>query len=77
MVGGFGPAGQIRAIRGEDGYVERTRILLEGDIPSPINPAPGCRFYGRCPVRQDICSATAPELTGDGRGGFVACHFAG
>lgn len=57
--------------------VERTRILLEGDIPSPINPAPGCRFYGRCPVRKDICAATAPELVPDSRGGLVACHFAG
>jgi len=57
--------------------VKRTRILLEGDIPSPINPPPGCRFYGRCMYRQTSCQETEPELAANGSGGLVACHFAG
>jgi peptide/nickel transport system ATP-binding protein len=57
--------------------VKRTRLLLEGDIPSPINPPPGCRFCGRCIYRQAICQETMPELVADNSGGLVACHFAG
>lgn len=57
--------------------VSRNRIILCGDIPSPINPAPGCRFYGRCPYRKDICKETAPELLPNNQGGFVACHLTG
>ncbi|MHC1760837.1 MAG: ABC transporter ATP-binding protein [Negativicutes bacterium] len=57
--------------------VKRTRILLEGDIPSPINPSPGCRFYGRCLYRQPVCQETEPPLLADAGGGSVACHFAG
>jgi oligopeptide/dipeptide ABC transporter ATP-binding protein len=57
--------------------VKRTRILLEGDIPSPINPPPGCRFYGRCMYRQKKCQETTPALMADDSGGLVACHFAG
>ncbi len=57
--------------------MKRTRILLEGDIPSPINPSPGCRFCGRCMYRQPICLETEPALLPDPSGGLVACHFAG
>jgi len=57
--------------------VSRNRIILCGDIPSPINPAPGCRFYGRCLYRKEICKEIAPELLPNTQGGFVACHLTG
>ena len=53
------------------------RIILEGDVPSPVNPAPGCRFYGRCPSRQDDCRLKAPELLDIGGGHFLACYHPG
>jgi len=54
--------------------VKRERIILEGDVPSPINPPPGCRFYGRCFQRQDACKNTDPLLNEISSGHFVACH---
>lgn len=56
---------------------KKDRIILEGDVPSPINPPGGCRFYGRCRHRQDICKQETPELREMGKEHFVACHFAG
>ena len=53
------------------------RIILEGDVPSPVNPAPGCRFYGRCPSRRDDCLVAAPELKDIGNGHFLACYHPG
>lgn len=57
--------------------VKKERILLEGDVPSPIEPPAGCRFYGRCMYRQDICNQETPELKDIGNETFVACHFTG
>ena len=51
------------------------RQLLEGDIPSPSNPPPGCNFHTRCPYAQDICSKTEPVFEEKASGQFVACHF--
>ncbi len=56
--------------------VEQNRIILEGDVPSPVNPDKGCRFYGRCYERQDICKEQEPELREVEGHGLVACHFA-
>ena len=53
----------------------RTRILLEGDIPSPINPPGGCRFHTRCPYATDKCRESTPELKEYGPGHFAACHL--
>ena len=53
---------------------QRQRILLEGDIPSPLNPPSGCRFHTRCPYTMDVCKETAPEWKEYGKGHFCACH---
>lgn len=55
---------------------KRDRIILEGDVPSPIEPPEGCRFQGRCLYRQDVCTKKTPELRELEPGRFVACHFA-
>lgn len=56
-------------------HIKRERIILEGDVPSPVNPPAGCRFCGRCRMAMPICSETAPELKDMGNGHKVACHL--
>jgi len=60
-----------------DPQMKHKRILLTGDVPSPINPPPGCRFHTRCRYSQDICAETEPELREVRDGHRAACHFAG
>jgi oligopeptide transport system ATP-binding protein len=54
---------------------KRERIILTGDVPSPINPPSGCHFHTRCPYVMDVCKVIDPILAEQARGHFVACHL--
>jgi len=69
----------ISAIPILDPKKERLRkpIVLEGEVPSPVNPPPGCVFHTRCPVSDDLCSREVPAYRETNANHFVSCHFAG
>lgn len=56
--------------------IKRRRIILPGDVPSPVNPPHGCRLHPRCPYVTEICRSEEPELLDVGSGHLVACHRA-
>jgi oligopeptide transport system ATP-binding protein len=53
----------------------RERIILSGDVPSPINPPSGCHFHTRCPYVMDVCKRVDPIFADQGHGHYVACHL--
>jgi peptide/nickel transport system ATP-binding protein len=64
----------ISAVPVPDPKSRRTRSIVKGEIPSPVNPPSGCRFHTRCPVAEVICREKEPELIQVGKEHFVACH---
>jgi oligopeptide/dipeptide ABC transporter ATP-binding protein len=68
----------LSAVPIPDPSLKKSRILLKGDIPTPLNPPSGCVFHTRCPIAQfPICKTEVPPLVEHAPGQFAACHFAG
>ena len=70
----------LSAVPIPDPQVERSRkrIMLQGDVPSPIHPPPGCHFHTRCPIaKKGLCDAQRPELRQHSDGHWAACHLRG
>jgi oligopeptide transport system ATP-binding protein len=69
----------ISAVPVPDPETERSRrrIVLSGDVPSPIRPPAGCPFHTRCPLREDRCTRETPPLEAVAPGHLVACHLVG
>lgn len=65
----------LSAVPIPDPTVKKKRIILEGDVPSPINPPTGCHFHTRCMYKEKICEEVEPEFKDIGGGHWVACHF--
>ena len=67
----------ISAIPNPDPSARRERIVLQGDVPSPINPPTGCRFHPRCWIARAVCKEQDPPFEEKRKGHWAACHFAG
>jgi peptide/nickel transport system ATP-binding protein len=66
----------MSAVPVTDPKARRTRIVLQGEVPSPINPPSGCHFHTRCPIRKlPLCSTEVPQLKETAGGHYVACHL--
>ena len=65
----------LSAVPVPDPTAPRNRIILRGDVPSPINPPSGCRFHTRCPLAHDRCKVEEPLLRNVGQGQMSACHL--
>jgi len=67
----------LSAVPIPDPTVKRQRIMLQGDVPNPIRPPPGCHFHTRCPIARPDCAQRTPELRESGPGHWVSCHYRG
>ena len=65
----------LSAVPKVDFHDQAKRIVLKGDVPSPMNPKPGCRFASRCPMAQEFCKDETPKLREVSSGHCVACHY--
>lgn len=65
----------LSAVPVPDPTIKKERTILRGDIPSPANPPPGCRFHTRCPRKSDLCEREEPHLKEVGPSHYCACHF--
>jgi oligopeptide transport system ATP-binding protein len=65
----------LSAIPVPDPNITKKRIILEGDVPSPMRPPPGCHFHTRCPRKKEVCETTVPQLKEIKEDHFVSCHF--
>ena len=65
----------LSAVPIPDPTVKKKRIILQGDVPSPINPPSGCHFHTRCPYKEKVCEEVEPEFKDIGGGHWVACHL--
>lgn len=65
----------LSAVPLPDPMAHRDRVILTGEVPSPINPPSGCPFRTRCPIATDLCAAERPELLEHTGGQSVACHY--
>ncbi len=67
----------LSAVPIPDPTVKRKRIMLQGDVPNPINPPTGCHFHTRCPIAKPDCAQRVPELRESRPGHWVSCHYRG
>ena len=68
----------LSAVPIPDPTIKRKRIMLQGDVPSPIHPPSGCHFHTRCPIKQmPLCGSVSPPLKQSSDGHWVACHLRG
>jgi oligopeptide transport system ATP-binding protein len=65
----------LSAVPIPDPTIQRKRVVIEGDVPNPIHPPPGCHFHPRCPRAQERCKSEAPVLRELAPGHVAACHF--
>jgi oligopeptide/dipeptide ABC transporter ATP-binding protein len=64
----------LAAVPDADPHKPPPRLTLQGEVATPLDPPPGCRLYGRCPLATEVCGQISPPLSDRGRGHFVACH---
>ncbi len=65
----------LSAVPIPDPRAKKKRIVLQGDVPSPMNPPKGCHFHTRCPLKVERCAHEVPKLKQGAEGHYVACHL--
>jgi len=65
----------LSAVPVPDPAIKRKKVVLQGDVPSPVRPPSGCHFHTRCPIAQERCKVEAPKLVEKAPGHLAACHY--